>query len=130
MNKISKCSDRWTSKQFKTFIQYIFDDYQVVEESYLKHDEVVVKAIAEVTLEIAADALNEAEIEGVGLCDLVGIWMMEGSRSDSNGFYWDLVDEILKVEEVTETKIVKSWKPIRDENSPTAPQAVRPCSKK
>lgn len=128
MNKILKHSH--SSKKFKVLIQYIFDDYQEIDEVYLKHDEVAVKAIAEVTLEIATDAIAEAEIEGMQPQELVGIWMMEGSRSSSNGFYWDLVDEIVKVEEVTETKIVTYWKPICDENSTTSSESVKPCSKK
>lgn len=128
MNKILKHSH--SSKKFKVLIQYIFDDYQEIDEVYLEHDEVAVKAIAEVTLEIATDAIAEAEIEGMQPQELVGIWMMEGSRSSSNGFYWDLVDEIVKVEEVTETKIVTYWKPICDENSTTSSESVKPCSKK
>lgn len=128
MNKILKHSH--SSKKFKVLIQYIFDDYQEIDEVYLKHDEIAVKAIAEVTLEIATDAIAEAEIEGMQPQELVGIWMMEGSRSSSNGFYWDLVDEIVKVEEVTETKIVKYWKPICDENSTTSSESIKPCSKK
>lgn len=124
------------SKAFNTIMRFIFDDPETVEEHYLEHSECRVVQIAYIGYEelkelhskIGTDA---GALHGVKLSELVGTWMLEGTRSDNNGMYWDQVTEIVKCQEVTETITVTKWKPIPDaEKSTTESIPARPASKK
>lgn len=123
MNKITKHSGAVPSGQFKKLTKYMFDDAFDIEEDFDQHSECHVKIGAEIDLQAAEEILDSFTEVQIKPEDLVGTWMIEGSRDYNNGFYWDNVDEIVKVEQVTETITVTTWKPICDEN-------VKPCSKK
>lgn len=137
MNKIVR--GKVPSKAFDIIMRYIFDDPETVDETYLEHSECRVVQVARIESE--ADLIELANIlgpnsdvgalHGIKLSELVGHWMLEGTRSDSNGMYWDTVDEIVKCHEVTETITVTKWKPIPDaEKSSTESVPARPAGKK
>ena len=127
MNKISKYSVEIASAPFKSFIQHIFDDSFDIEEDFSQHSECLVKIGAEIDLEIAKEILSSFPDVQIKPEDLVGTWMLEASRDYNNGLYWDEVSEIVKVHEVTETIVVKKWKPI--DESPVQCSSKQPQSK-
>lgn len=112
MNKLESSSiGRLT---FKTIIRSIFDDCFDIDETYIDHSECRVQLGAHIELDMATELVDMYGLN-IPPSDLVGTWMIEATRDRSNGLYWDEVYEAVKVEEVTETKTVTSWKPIRNE---------------
>lgn len=124
------------NKAFETVMRFIFDDPVTVEETYLEHSECRVVQVACIGYEELKELHSKigpdvGALQGVKLSELVGTWMLEGTRSDNNGMYWDQVTEIVKCHEVTETIIVTKWKPIPDaEKSSTESVPARPAGKK
>lgn len=126
MNKITDQTFSLSRNGVNKLWKYIFDDAEEDEGGHYKHDEYFVKLVAEVDLEWAATiieklnlTLNRHENREVTPDMLVGNWMAEGTRSPNNGFYWDYLSEIVRVEKVVETITVTKWKPIVDETAPS-----------
>lgn len=127
MNKISQYGPNsfgLTPAQFKTLVRFIFDDPFDIKEEYHQYSECLVTLGAEIGLEVAKECL-ECVVGNIQIKpeDLVGTWMCDTSRDD--GIRWDDISEIQKCHQVTETKIVTTWKPIC-ENSPQTPVAGLP----
>lgn len=126
MNKITDQTFSLSRNGVNELWKYIFDDAEEDEGGHYKHDEYFVTLVAEVDLEWAATiieklnlTLNRPENREVTPDMLVGNWMAEGTRSPNNGFYWDYLSEIVRVEKVVETITVTKWKPIVDETAPS-----------
>lgn len=113
------------SKTFSRVIRYIFDDADMVEEDYMDHDECRVTLVAELREEDLQDFFNYlmraghdlGPLHGTPMESLIGNWVMDTTRSNSNGLHWDEVSEICKCHEVTETITVTKWKPVSDAES-------------
>ena len=124
MNKLTCFSLNLDGKVFKRLLKYLFDDSFEIDSEYAKHSECHVTMGATVDLDVAADIVSTFNLE-IKPEELVGTWAVEGSSDYSNGFYWDCVDEALKVEQVTETIKVTKWKPIQDAE-PATKESVQP----
>lgn len=126
------------SKTFNQLIRYIFDDAEMVEEDYMDHDECRVLLIAELRDQDLHDLhqylmrsdVNFGALLGTPVTALTGHWMMEATRSNNNGTYWDQVSEIHKCHEVTETITVTKWKPLDAQQSSKESIPAQPASKK
>lgn len=125
------------NEAFDIILRFIFDDHETVEEDYLEHSECRVVQVAHIDFESLHQLharlmqVDVGVLDGVKLSELVGDWMLEGTRSDNNGMYWDQIPEIVKCHEVTETITVTKWKPIPDaEKSSTESVPARPAGKK
>lgn len=137
MNKIER--GPVPSKTFNRLIRYIFDDPETVEEDYIDHDECRVVYVAELRGQdlhdlhqyLMQDGMDLGALFGTPLLDMDGYWMMETTRSNSNGTYWDQVTEIRKSHEVTETVTVTKWKPLKDATKSSEESVpARPVGKK
>ena len=135
MNKIKR--GPVPSGVFNIVMRYIFEDPETVEEDYLKHDELRVKQVAHIAFadlhSLHSRLIGEdvGVLEGIKLSELEGHWMLEGTRSDNNGMYWDEVTEIVKCHEVEEVITVTKWKPIEDETQSSEESIpARPVGKK
>lgn len=129
MNKISDNTFSLSHNDWKRLVRYIFDDSETTEGEHFKHSEYFTKLVAVVDLDWATTIVNKLGLmynrpdnREVNPADLVGTWMVEGTSSPNNGFYWDYVSEVVKVEKVTKTITVEEWKPICNET-------VQQCSK-
>lgn len=127
MNKITASSLNMGS-EFKALLRYMFDDNEEIESDYAKHSSCRVKLLARIDQEIAIDIINEFNLP-LTVDDLVGNWVIESLSDYSWGIDWDMVDEAVKVEQVTETITVTKWKPICDENVQPACSSKQPQSK-
>ena len=135
MNKITDRTFSLSHNDWKRLLRYMFDDCESIDEGHFKHSEYFTKLVAEVDLDWATTIVaklqlhyNRPEDRTVNPTDLVGTWMVEGTSSPNNGFYWDYVPEAFKVEKVVETITVTKWKPICDE-SPVQCSSEQPQSK-
>lgn len=113
--------------KFRKLVQYMFDDPEEIDEVYIDRDECRMKYLAQITLD-EAKAIAHLHQLSCAPVHLVGNWMLEVSRTDSNGICWHEVNELIRVEEVTETIVVKKWKPTCNEN-PAQCSSEQPQSK-
>lgn len=107
------------SELFRSLREFIFDDYETLEEDYMEHDECRIVMLSEVSLADAQLFVNSHPDCDIAAESLVGHWMGETTRSNNNGTYWGGFYEFQKVKQVTETKTVTSWKPISYVNQET-----------
>lgn len=114
MNRITRVgadSFGLTPVQFRSLVRHIFDDPFDISEEYVYHSECRVILGAEIDLDVAKEIIDcIAGNTNFTPEDLVGTWMCETYRDD--GIQWSLIEEIQKCHQVTETKIVTTWKPI------------------
>lgn len=134
MNKITNQTFALSRNNLNRLWRYIFDDCEEDEGGHFKHDEYFVKLIAKVDLEWASIIIDKLELTLNQPTDrevkpemLVGTWMAEGTRSSNNGFYWDYLSEIVRVEKVVETITVTKWKPIANEIASECSPQQPPC---
>lgn len=127
MNKITDQTFALFRNGWQKLLRHIFDDAESIEGGHFKHSEYFCQMVAEVDLEWATEIVTRCGLSyacpdnrEVDPASLVGSWMVDGTTSPDNGFYWDCVSEIVKVEKVTKTVTVTEWKPICNET-------VEPC---
>lgn len=124
MNKITDQTFALSNNGWQKLLRHIFDDCETIEGGHFKHSEFFCQLVGEVDLDWASHIVASMGLtyarhfdREVKPADLVGTWMVEGTTSPGNGFYWDYVSEVAKVEKVTETITVTKWKPIPDETA-------------
>lgn len=128
MNKLSASTLGITDQQFTQLIRLIFDDYEELDEQHLKHSEFLITALADVDKGWANTMVKMINLS-IDSSVLVGHWIAELCREESWGTNWSQTSEILRAEEVTETKTVTYWKPIR-ESTETETETNRACCSK
>ncbi|WJN63683.1 hypothetical protein Erwinia_phage_Aioli_00035 [Erwinia phage Aioli] len=130
MNNLNHTSTGLVGGDFIKFLKYLFDDTFEIDATPGKHSSSNVTLGVEVTLEVAIDMVDEFQLP-IAAADLVGTWAMDASSDYSWGIEWSMVDCAYRVEQVTETKIVTSWKPVQDAKPATKESVpAQPASKK
>lgn len=126
MNKLCPLNLGIDTAAFRSLARHMFDDPEEISEEYVDRDECRMQYLTEI--ENLVDAGEILEGLGLGLDPeiLVGCWMLEISRTDSCGIHWDECWEIVRVEQVTETKTVTYWKPIREQTATEAAPYGKP----
>jgi len=97
---------------FKKLRDFIFDDFSIVDEEYLKHSETLVCIVSQIDLKDAETFTTNHPECGLQAEDLAANWMASTGRSYNEGVRTSDIDEMVKAHEVTETITVTKWKPL------------------
>lgn len=119
-----------TNGEFRSLIKYLYEatDAEELNEVYIDRDECRMTYLMQITPEVADEVEKQFNLGVMLKNQLIGDWLLELSRTDSNGLHWGEVYDIVRAEKKTETITVTKWKPICDE-SPVQCSSEQPQSK-
>jgi len=114
-------------RAFNIIRDYLFDDFQIVDEEYLKHSECSCTLLSVVNIDTALDiserlkmaCIDIGVLAALPILAMVGHWMASTSRTYNDGVDINSICEIERASRVTETVVVTSWKPISHVNQET-----------